>query len=120
MIIHLDKSKLFTVDPSIRFANEYGVSVKTWPEIWRRYKLLEYTVSELREYIHIYCGKKIQEKSICRWIFRQEVYLIAYQILKKGAITVSSEIFNKYEAEVIKELLKHMKNGDSKTAKSLL
>ncbi len=120
MIIHLDKSELFTVDPSLRFAVEYKVDTKTWPEIWRRYKLLEYTVPELQEYLNICCGKKLMKKTIQRWIFRQEVYLISYKLLQKGTVTISTEIFKNYEKPIIDELLRHMKSGNSKTSESIV
>ncbi len=39
MIIHLNKSKIFTVEPAKRFAKEFNVPDKVWLEIWLRYKL---------------------------------------------------------------------------------
>lgn len=119
MIIHLNNSRLFTVSPDIRFASENGVDVGVWAEIWRRYKLLEYTVPELMEYVHIRTGNRPSRKSVNRWIFRAEIYMMAKFALENGATTVVSSFFNEYEKEVIQEITKHMRSGGKKSSRSL-
>ncbi len=44
MLIDLSKSKLFTSDPGVRFAREYGIPEEAWKELWRRYKVVVNTV----------------------------------------------------------------------------
>lgn len=120
MIIHLQKSKLFTVEPAKRFAREFNVDDKLWLEIWLRYKLMDYNITELREYTHIKIGRRPSYKSIKRWIIRTEIYSMARDVLKLGGSTVTSSYFGKYEQEVINELTRGMRFSGTKKPRILL
>ena len=120
MIIRLDKSKLFTEDPALRFAKAYDLDGQIWRELWRRYKLLEYTVPELCEYTLIKTGKVIHKKAMYRWIARGEIYVRAIPAIKRGATTVSTSFFEPYEEEVIREITKNMKGGLSESSYTLI
>ncbi len=125
MIINLTKSKLFTVEPDVRFAREHRLPRGTWVELWRRYKLLGYTTDELCEYLLLKTGKNSPSKrtarqNIKRWIIRTEIYTITSPVLKKGARSVNSCIFGPYEEIVLNELAKHMRAGDTKGARTII
>ena len=93
MLIHLNKSKLFTEDPAIRFAKSYSLEEDTWKELWKRYKLMDYSVSDLCEYMKIKTGQEIIDMSMRRWLMRAEIYLRAKPFIEKGATTVTTEFF---------------------------
>lgn len=120
MIINLKKSKIFTLDPSIRFAKEYGLSKEVWGEIWRRYKLLEYSNGDIRDYIFLKYARNLNFTSMRRWIQRGEVYMVAKPLLDKGIVHVNSVIFKDYEEYVMNELVKPLKNGATSKAESIL
>lgn len=120
MIIHLMKSRMFTVDPADRFAGEYGVSPKVWKEMWRRYKLLEYTPPELAAYFHFTVGSRISTKAVNRWILRTEIYCRSQVVTQKGVRVVKSEYFKEFEEEVIKEITKHLRSGDAQSSRILV
>lgn len=113
MIIRLD-SKLFTSDPDVRFANEQKLPRGFWNELWRRYKFLEYTTSDLKQYYDLKSGKKCSTTTIARWIFRSEIYHKAQPFVKKGVITASTEIFGELEERLINELTKQYRAGVSR------
>lgn len=120
MIIYINKSKLFTVDPAKRFGKEFNVDPLIWNEVWRRYKLLEYSVPELREYIYIKTGRKTNDKTINRWITRAEIYSKAKPALKMGVETVVSSFFNELEKQVIDELSKNIRFSGKKDSRNIL
>lgn len=120
MIINIKKSKLFTCDPSIRFANEYRLPREVWPEIWRRYKLLEYSNGDIRDYLFVKHARNLSFNSMKRWIHRGEVYMIAKPLLDQGVINVNSVIFKDYEEYVMNELVKPLKNGATTKAESII
>lgn len=119
MIINISNSKLFTVDPAERFAKECGHSEELWREIWRRHKLLAYTIEELCDYYHIKTKKEVRPKSLQRWLWRTEIYHMAYPALKRGARTVVSDYFGEHEWDVIRELTKNLKSSDRKNVRTL-
>ena len=120
MIIHLQRSKLFTVDPAIRFANEYGCSSDVWREVWKRKELLAYTNLELIEYLEIKLKQRLDFNSIARWIWRTKVYSRANPMIKKGVQTVVSDFFAEDEEKVIEELAKNLKASGSRTSRILI
>ena len=120
MIIYLDRSKLFTRDPSERFADEYGVDKAIWQEMWKRHILLEYTLRDLCDYFELRSGRKARPLSIKRWLDRSKIYEIAHNKRKLGAVAVVSSIFGEYEGQVLKELTRHMQNGETVSNRSLL
>lgn len=120
MIIHLTKSQLFTVDPADRFAGEYGVSPKVWREMWRRYKLLDYTPVDLAAFYHFTIGSKISTRAINRWITRTEIYCLSTIVTQKGVRVVKSEYFKEFEQDVMKEITKHMRSGGTRSSNVLV
>ncbi len=120
MIIHLLKSKLFTIDPAIRFAKEYDVDVRLWNDVWRRHTLLAYSNNELCEFIHFKTLRKPKSSSIRRWIIRTEIYCLANHAVRMGVRVVQSEYFGKFEREVIDELTKNMKFSGKLDSRSLV
>lgn len=120
MIIKLRTSQLFTTDPAIRFAKEYGVSPDLWREMWRRYKDLEYTVKDLCDYFELKTKRRPGRKSIIRWLRRAMIYWMANEAIKKGAHAVVSEYFEEYEQDVIQEATKHIRAGTAKTSVVIL
>ncbi len=119
MIILITKSELFTIDPDLRFARQYGVSKGVWKELWRRNKLLGYTNKELREYFLLKTGKQIAHKSMNRWIMRTEIYSKTKPVLDMGCESLNSNYFEKLEWFVIKELLKNLQSSVHKNSKIL-
>lgn len=107
MLIKLDKSKLFTIEPAIRFAKEFGVGEDIWIKCWLKYKVLGLSVPELCEYVHLKTGRKPSYNSINRWIVRTEIYSLAKEVTKQGVNTVRSEYFDIYEENVLKELVRN-------------
>jgi hypothetical protein len=107
MIIRIDNSKLFTVDPDTRFAREYNLPKGVWNELWKRYRLLDYSMVELCALYHIKTGRRTNAQSIKRWIFRTEVYARAREARKLGARAVDSSYFNNNEEGLLKEIFKN-------------
>lgn len=120
MILNIRKSKIFTVDPAMRFAKEYGLPREVWNEIWRRYKHLEYSNGDIRDYLFLKYARSISYPAMGRWITRGEVYLITKPLIEKGVVHVNSVIFKDYEEYVMNELVKPLKNGAMNKADSIL
>lgn len=124
MIIHIQKSSLFTVDPDVRFSKEHGVDRGVWAEMWRRHKLLGYDLKDICDLYEIRTGRKInprtRDNSISRWIWRSEVFAMTKPLLKIGAQTVVSSFFKEHEEKVIKELTKNLKSSATKKSKILI
>jgi hypothetical protein len=120
MIIKLDSSKLFTVEPAKRFAKEFNVDEKVWIQCWLKYKLLDLNITELCEYVYIKTGRKPSYNSISRWIIRTEIFSRALEARKMGANTVVSTFFGIYEEDVINEISRNMKAGLAKNSRSLV
>jgi hypothetical protein len=120
MIIDLSKSKIFTLEPSVRFSKEYGLPKEVWNEVWRRYKFLNYSNGDIRDYLFIKYARNISYPAMGRWITRGEVYMIAQPFIKKGAVYVNSIAFCDYEEYVMNELTKPLKNGATTKADSIL
>ena len=120
MIIDIRNSQIFTIDPSIRFSKEYGLPLTAWVEVWRRYKLLDYSNGDLRDYLFIKYARNLNYMTMKRWIQRGEVYSITCPLLKEGVIHVNSQIFKDYEEYVMNELVKPLKNGATNKAKAII
>ena len=119
MIIRLSESKLFTTHPSFRFADKYLVSPDIYQELWRRYRLLEYSIPELCEFYYIKVGTPIDKAYMDKWMFRGAVYMKAQEVMKKGVECVNSEFFGDYERRLIEELLKNIKSKAAVNTKVL-
>lgn len=120
MLIYLTKSKLFTEDPAIRFIEERKTDKDIWNELWKRYKLLEYTDKDLCEYLEFKTGHKMLEKIMHRWMVRGEIYQRARPFIKQGVETVTTEFFEDYEQELIDELTRNLKYGTSETSRTIV
>lgn len=113
MLIKVKSSKLFSTSPAMRFANKYLVSQDMWTELWKRYKVLGYTHPELAEYFHIKTGKKISRRSVKRWIFLTNIYLLSKPARDMGAEVINTEMFGVLEKDVVYEVTRHMKSGST-------
>lgn len=120
MIINLNESIIFTKDPDIRFSKEYAVPTGTWKELWRRYKLLEYSNGDLRDYLFIKYARNLSYNAMDRWIVRTEIYTVSKPVIEKGASVVNSEIFGDFEQHVMDELTKQLRFSGSKESKSII
>jgi len=120
MILDLTQSKLFTVDPDIRFSREYLLPQGTWKELWRRYKLLDYSNGDLRDYLFVKHARRLSYRSMDRWIQRSEIYMLTRPVLERGAKMVNSEIFGAYEQYVMDELTKQLRNGGTASSRIII
>lgn len=120
MLVKLKKSKLFDTSPSKRFAQEYSVPEVLWAEIWKRHKLLDYTVAELAEYYQIKTGKQIKRKNIKRWIFLADIYILTKPARDMGAEVINTQLFGVLEDKVIREITKHLKSGSTTDSRIIL
>jgi hypothetical protein len=120
MILLITKSKLFILDPAVRFSKEYGLPNTAWSEVWRRYKLLEYSNGDIRDYLFLKYARNISYSAMARWISRGEVYTITAPLIKKGVEKVNSNIFGAYEEYVMNELVKPLKNGAINKTESII
>lgn len=105
------------MNPAKRFAKEHGVPEELWMEIWKRYKLLAYSVADLTDYYHFKAGKKIERNYIRRWIFLGEVYALSKPARDMGAEVINSELFGDLEEKVIREVTKNLKYSQTKDSK---
>lgn len=120
MIIKLLESKLFTVDPAVRFAKEYNVSPKLWNEIWKRYTLMQYDYDGICGYFQYKTGRKPNVKSFRRWILRTELYCRAQHIILMGVRVVDSSYFREFEQPLLLELTRSMRFSGEKNSRSIL
>ena len=120
MILDITKSNIFKVDPDIRFAEEWQVPKGTWLEVWRRYKLLGYSQSDIKDYLFVKYARNLEYSTIGRWIVRTEIYGITEPLIKKGVIHADSTIFREWEEDVMKEIVKSIRSGDSSHSKSII
>lgn len=120
MILDITKSKIFKLDPSIRFSKEYGLPKGVWEEVWRRYKMLEYSNGDLRDYLFLKYARNVSHPAMSRWIYRGEIYIITKPLIEKGVQHVNSRIFGDYEEYVMNELVRPLKNGAIVKAESIL
>lgn len=134
MIIKLLESKLFTVDPAVRFAREYSVSPKIWNEIWKRYCLKplldgvsfqendseEFLISSICGYFTNKTGRKANTRSMKRWIVRTEIYCRAQHIIKMGVRVVDSSYFADFEDDLLEELTRSIRFNGKKDSRTIV
>lgn len=120
MIINISKSKIFTTDPSLRFSKEYALPRDTWVNLWRRYKLLDYSNGDLRDYLFIKYARNLNHTTMYRWIARAEIYLIVQPLLKRGVVHVNTEIFGVFEEYLMNELVKPLRSGGASKSESII
>ncbi len=117
MLIRLKNSRLFTTHPSKRFAEEYQVEENLWNEMWKRYKLLDYSVVDLADLFNIKSGKVIERRYIKRWLFLSEIYIIAQPAREMGVEVINTERFGELEQKLIEEVTRHMKSGSTQDSR---
>ncbi len=120
MIIDLSQSKFFTQDPDIRFAKEYLLPLGAWKEGWRRYQLLEYTQSDLRDYFFMKYGRRLSWNSLNKWIIKTEVYIVSRPVLERGAKVVNSDIFGKHEQYILEEVTRNLRFEGSSDSRIII
>lgn len=120
MILNLTKSKLFKKHPDTRFSEEYTVPKGAWNEIWRRYKLLDYSPADIKDFVFVKYARSLSYPTISRWIFRTEIYSISAPLIKKGVVHANSEIFKEFEEELMNELLKTMQYDDTNSSRTII
>jgi len=134
MIIKLQESRLFTVDPAIRFAREYNVPPKIWNELWKRYCLKplldgvsfqdkdseEFLISSICGYFTHKTGRKANARSMRRWIIRTEIYCRAQHIINMGVRVVDSSYFDKFEQDLLDELTKSIKYSGKQASRTIV
>lgn len=120
MILDLTKSKLFKVNPDVRFSKEYAVPEGVWTEVWRRYKLMGYSQADIKDYLFIKYARGVSYTTIGRWIVRTEIFSIANPLIKKGVRHVNSEIFRAFEQQLMNELIKELKTGESVKSRTII
>lgn len=120
MIIDLSQSQLFTIDPDLRFAKEYGVPLGTWKTLWGRYKLLDYSNGDLRDYLFVKHARNISYTSMTRWINRTEVYERGMAILSMGAKMANTNVFGDFEQYVLDEITKNMRASVSSDSRAII
>jgi len=108
MIIKVN-TKLFTIEPDVRFSREQNVPRGFWLDLWRRHKMLEYTVTELCEYFKLKTGRPASWSTIDRWILKTEMFNKVNPFVKKGVTSVNTEIFGDLEQKVINELTRQFR-----------
>ena len=113
MLIKIHSSRLFDTEPARRFAVKYNVSPDLWCEIWKRYKLLQYTVPDLADYFHLKVQKQIKRRNISRWIFLTEIYFLVQPARDMGVRVINTEMFGDWEERVIQEITRHLKDGST-------
>lgn len=119
MIILINKSELFTIDPDDRFAKRYNVKRGIWKDMWRRYSILEYSRRDLADYFFMKTNKRITNQNVKRWVNRTKVFIKIKPIIDMGCNTVNSYYFDELEWFVIKELSKNLKSSVKKNIKAV-
>jgi len=120
MLIHLNKSQLFTVNPAIRFSREYAVSPKIFDELHRRWGIEDFDIDSLCGYLLYKTNKRITPDRIRSWMIKSEVYDRAQNVMKHGVRVVKTEYFGVYEDFVIKELAQNLKSTRALDARSIV
>ena len=111
MLIRLDQSELFTKDPDVRFMAVYHTPKGFWSEMWRKHKLLQFTIHDLTEYFEMKTKRPIPKRAIRRWLYRTDIYWKAQPALRRGAQTVLTEYFGDMEWFVVKEITSNIPSG---------
>lgn len=120
MIIHLKKSKLFTVEPAQRFAKEYKVPKGIWYEIYKRHALLEHDSIALRGFFLLKTNKKLSDDALQRWIIRTEIYVRAQHVIRLGVEVADSSYFGQFEAPLLQELTRGMQFGVTRESRTIV
>jgi len=111
MIILLANSDLFTRDPDRRFSEAQGVRPGVWRDLYRRRKLMGYSVQDIRDFYLVKCGKTISRQAVHDWLWRTDVYAKARPLIAKGARSVASSYFGEHEPTLVKQLTRNLAAG---------
>jgi hypothetical protein len=88
---------IFKEHPTVIFSKNMKVPVGFWNDLWRRYTFLEYKPSDLQDWFELKIGKEISEKTIRRYLIRQELFNRAQLMIRKGEETVHIRHFTKHQ-----------------------
>lgn len=92
-------SSIFTIKPTIKFAETMNVPTSIWDDMYWRYKTKGYSKGDLKEWFEFKTKKYIAYKTICRWVIRQELYDDVKDIRKKGVQVVNAQFFKRNQEE---------------------
>lgn len=120
MLIKLYSARILSQDPTKRFAKRHNVDEGIWLELWKRYKILDYSVDEMSEYFTLKTKKILKPRQIRRWIFLSEVYTLTKPAREKGARVISTEMFGPLEEKVVLEITRGMRECGSKKSNILV
>ena len=109
MIVNLHLP-MFQTNPSERFSKQLEVDEKVWKDLWYRYKFLEYSPSECREWFLLTTHKEIGVWQMLRWFKRMEIYLKAQEV--KNYETIHINHFGDLRNDVYFLLTKNERNRD--------
>lgn len=101
--------RLFQQDPAIRFSRVFGHPQQVWRDVWKRYKILDYSEEEAREYLMLLIKRNIKRNQFKLWIKRTEAYNRAQIAIRKGAKEVKSDYFGPVKGFVERELNRNYK-----------
>jgi len=104
-------TKLFKIEPDLRFSYEHNVPKGFWNDLWRRHKMLEYTVKELCDFYTLKTGKQASWSTIDRWLLKTEIFNKARPYVKKGVNVINTDIFGELEEKVINELTRQIRES---------
>lgn len=102
--------RFFIQDPALRFSREFNCSPSVWREVWKRYKFLDYTKDEAKEYLILTLHQPISHRRFDRWIKRTEIYTRAQVALKSGAQQVNINYFKPFTSFILEEINKKKYN----------
>jgi len=90
---------IFTINPSLKFAETMNCPTWLWTEMYYRYKTMNYSKGDLKEWFEFKTKKYISYKTICRWVVRQELYDDVKDIRHRGVKIVNSQFFTRNQEE---------------------
>jgi hypothetical protein len=88
-------SSVFTIKPTLKFAETMSVPTFLWEEMYYKYKTMNYSKADLKEWFEFKTQKYIAYKTICRWVVRQELYDDVRDVKRKGCQVVNAQFFTR-------------------------
>lgn len=99
--INLNHS-FFKIEPDIIFSKSMKVPLGVWNDLFKRHNFWDYKQEDLVEWFEFKYRKPISQKTIYRWIIRQEIYNDAQRAIKEGSYKVNINFFPRHKEIVIK------------------
>ena len=100
MIIDLGR-RIFVVHPDKRFSSQNHVPEGTLLDLHHRYKKLEYSIGDLKEFLYIRTRKDIDRKTLWLWMQSIDIYTRAQMARKVRAKYVTPEFFGEKNKQTI-------------------